>query len=155
MKLLVQDFKKQLESLSGLDYIWVKTVSSHVRLFATPWTVAYQVPPPMGFSRQEHWSGLPFPSPMHEREKWKWNRSVVSDSLRPHGLQPTRLLRPWDFGSAQIVLRSWFKNWFPLLHCLAIEKLVMFQSQLCFLYWLCQFNWKNNLRAQDKGSKLD
>ena len=30
---------------------------------ATPWTVAYQVPPPMGFSRQEYWSGLPFPSP--------------------------------------------------------------------------------------------
>ena len=36
---------------------------SHVRLFATPWTVAYQVPPSMGFSRQECWSGLPFPSP--------------------------------------------------------------------------------------------
>ena len=29
----------------------------------TPWTVAYQVPPSMGFSRQEYWSGLPFPSP--------------------------------------------------------------------------------------------
>ena len=42
-------------------------------------------------------SGLPFPSPMHESEKWKWSRSVVSDSLRPHGLQPTRLLCPWDF----------------------------------------------------------
>ena len=36
---------------------------SRVRLFATPWTVAYQVPPSMGFSRQEYWSGLPFPSP--------------------------------------------------------------------------------------------
>ena len=34
---------------------------------------------------------------MHESEKWKWNRSIVSNSLRPHGLQPTRLLRPWDF----------------------------------------------------------
>jgi len=42
-------------------------------------------------------SGLPFPSPMHESGKWKWSRSVVSDSSRPHGLQPTRLLRPWDF----------------------------------------------------------
>ena len=39
--------------------------------------------PSLGFSRQEHWSGLPFPSPMHESEKWKWNRSVVSeDTLR-------------------------------------------------------------------------
>ena len=36
---------------------------SHVRLFATPWTVANQAPLSMGFSRQEYWSGLPFPSP--------------------------------------------------------------------------------------------
>ena len=34
---------------------------------------------------------------MHESEKWKWCRSALSDSLRPHGLQLTRLLRPWDF----------------------------------------------------------
>ena len=34
-----------------------------VQLFATPWTIAYQAPPSMGFSRQEYWSGLPFPSP--------------------------------------------------------------------------------------------
>ena len=54
-------------------------------------------PPSLGFSRREHWSGLPFPSPVHESEKWKWSCSVVSDSSRPHGLQPTRLLHPWDF----------------------------------------------------------
>ena len=36
---------------------------SHVRLFATPWTIAYQGPQSMGCSRQEYWSGLPFPSP--------------------------------------------------------------------------------------------
>ena len=36
---------------------------SHVQLFATPWTVARQDPLSMGFSRQEYWSGLPFPSP--------------------------------------------------------------------------------------------
>ena len=36
---------------------------SRVRLLATPWTVVYQAPPSMGFSRQEYWSGLPFPSP--------------------------------------------------------------------------------------------
>ena len=34
---------------------------------------------------------------MHESEEWKWSRSVVSDSPRPHGLQPVRFLRPWDF----------------------------------------------------------
>ena len=53
--------------------------------------------PSLGFSRQEHWSGLPFPSPMRESEKWKWSLSVVSDSERPRGLQPTRLLHPRDF----------------------------------------------------------
>ena len=36
---------------------------SRVRLFPIPWTVAYQAPPSMGFSRQEYWSGLPFSSP--------------------------------------------------------------------------------------------
>ena len=36
---------------------------SHVRLLVTPWTVAHQAPLSMGFSRQEYWSGLPFPSP--------------------------------------------------------------------------------------------
>ena len=44
---------------------------------------AHQAPPSLGFSRQEHWSGLPFPSPMHESEKWKWSCSVVSDSANP------------------------------------------------------------------------
>ena len=42
---------------------------SCVRLCATPLTAAHQAPPSFGFSRQEHWSGLPFPSPMHESEK--------------------------------------------------------------------------------------
>ena len=37
--------------------------------------------PSLGFSRQEHWSGLPFPSPMHESEKWKWSRSVMFQLL--------------------------------------------------------------------------
>ena len=44
---------------------------SRVQLCATPQTAAHQAPPSLGFSRQEHWSGLPFPSPMHESEKWK------------------------------------------------------------------------------------
>ena len=56
---------------------WVATISfssawkwkvkvkspSRVRVFATPWTAAYQAPPSMGFSRQEYWSGVPLPSP--------------------------------------------------------------------------------------------
>ena len=43
-------------------HVKVKSLS-RVQLFATPWTVAYQAPLSMGFSRQEYWSGLPFPSP--------------------------------------------------------------------------------------------
>ena len=47
---------------------WVGTsepvkLLSRVRLFAVPWTAAYQAPPSMEFSMQEYWSGLPFPSP--------------------------------------------------------------------------------------------
>ena len=66
---------------------------SRVRLCVTLQTAAHQAPLSQGFSRQEHWSGLPFPSPVHESESW----SVMSDSQRRHGLQPTRLLHPWDF----------------------------------------------------------
>ena len=62
---------------------------SCVQLCATPQTAAHQAP------RQDYWSGLPFPSPVHESEKG--SRSVVSHPSRSCGLQPTRLLRPWDF----------------------------------------------------------
>ena len=77
---------------------------------------AHQAPPSLGFSRQEHWSGLPFPSPMQESEKWKWSHSVVSDSLRPHGLQPTKLLHPWDIPGkstgvgCHCLLRPWARD---------------------------------------------
>ena len=73
----------------------------------------HQAPPSLGFSRQEYWSGLPFPSPMQESEKWEWSRSVKSDSSRPYGLQPTRLLHPWDFPGkstgvgCHCLLRQW------------------------------------------------
>ena len=53
-----------LENIFLFQTVKVKVKSlSHVRLFATLWTVAYQASPSMGFSRQEYWSGLPFPSP--------------------------------------------------------------------------------------------
>ena len=56
---------------------------SRVWLCATPETAAHQTPPSLGFSRQEHWSGLPFPSPMHESEKSKWSHSRVRPSATP------------------------------------------------------------------------
>ena len=46
-------------------YITMQYHFIHVCLFATPWTVAHQIPLSMGFSRQEYWSGLPVPSPGH------------------------------------------------------------------------------------------
>ena len=53
---------------------------------------AHQAPPSLGFSRQEHWSGLPFPSPMHESEKWKWRKWKV----KVKSLSRVRLLAtPW------------------------------------------------------------
>ena len=81
----------------NLDILLLLSHFSRVQLCATTQTAANQLPLSLGFSRQEHWSGLPFPSPMHESEKWKWSHSVVSNSSQPHGLQPTRLLHPWDF----------------------------------------------------------
>ena len=54
--ILTLHMKKEVKSSE------VKSLS-RVRLFATPWTVAHQAPPSMGFSRQEYWGGLPFPSP--------------------------------------------------------------------------------------------
>ena len=57
---------------------------------------AHQAPVP-GILQARTLEWVPCPFPVHESEKWKWSRSVVSDSSRPHGLQPTRLLHPWDF----------------------------------------------------------
>ena len=76
---------------------------SRVRLCMTPETAANQASPSLGFSWQEHWSGLPFPSPMHESEKW--SRSVMSNSSDPmdcsppgssvHGIFQAKVLE-WD-----------------------------------------------------------
>ena len=112
---------------------------SRVRLCVTPQTAAHQAPPSLGFSRQEHWSGLPFPSPMHESEKWKWSRSVVSDSWRPHGPQPTRLLHPWIFQarvleqsasafSKKHATVSQIRNKELFTHCAVLSRSVMSNS---------------------------
>ena len=52
----------------GMTKLLPLSCFSRVQLCATPQMAAHQAPPSLGFSRQEHWSGLPFPSPMHERE---------------------------------------------------------------------------------------
>ena len=74
---------------------------SHVRHWVTPYTAAHQALPSLGFPRQEHWSGLPFPSPMHGSEKWKWGQSCLTlrdplDCSPPgssiHGIFQARIL---------------------------------------------------------------
>ena len=68
---MIQDLRKRMEAkLEEMQKTFTKDLErnkvkslSRVRLFATPRTAAHQAPPSMGFSRQEYWSGLPFPSP--------------------------------------------------------------------------------------------
>ena len=57
------------KAMTNLLLLLLLSRFSRVRLCATPETAAHQDPPSLGFSRQEHWSGLPFPSPVHESEK--------------------------------------------------------------------------------------
>ena len=59
---IFQSVKPCKWSLTGNHESEVKSLG-RVQLFASPWTVAYQAPPSMGFSRQEYWTALPFPSP--------------------------------------------------------------------------------------------
>ena len=67
---------------------------------------------------------------MHESEKRKWSRSIVSDSQRPHGLQPTSLLHPWDFPS---------KSTWGFHKC---QSLSYTKNSLAFpLYSLCSFKF--------------
>ena len=65
---------------------------SGVRLFETPWTVAHQAPLSMGFSRQEYWSGLPFPSPgdLPNPGIEPWSPALQADALtsEPPGKPP-------------------------------------------------------------------
>ena len=71
----------------------VKSLSC-VQLFATPWAVAYQAPS-MGFSRQEYWSGLPFPSPEDLRSRDRtWVSSIAGRHRLSHQGTVSSLSRP-------------------------------------------------------------
>ena len=91
----IKSFQLNLRTVVGIVWVNPEDYTMHVRLTLASFFKSLQScltlcdpadgSPPgslsLGFSRQEHWSGLPFPSPMHESEKWKGSRSVVSDSL--------------------------------------------------------------------------
>ena len=81
-------------SNAGKWKVKVKSLSQ-VRLFATPWTAAYQAPPSMGFSRQEYWSGVPLPSPIIDpKEHYK-----ISKNSEPIRYIYNSLNRVWLFAT--------------------------------------------------------
>ena len=96
------DFK--LSIIWRQDYSLLLLLLSHfsrIRLCVTPETAAHQAPLSLGFSRQEHWSGLPFPSPMHESEVAQ-SRTTLSDPMdyslpgsSVHGIFQARVLE-WN-----------------------------------------------------------
>ena len=92
---------------------------SRVRLCATPYMAAHQAPPSLGFSRQEHWSGLPFPSPMHESESERevaQSCPTLSDPMdcslpgsSVHGIFQARVLE-WGAFAFSELCQSEFQN---------------------------------------------
>ena len=100
---------------------WVKSLS-RVRLFVTLWTVAHQAPPSLGFSRQEYWSGLPFPSPGELPDPGIEPRSpaLQADALtsEPPG-KPNRALRAFAINCS---FTSDAPPWIPLavIHLLQV-----------------------------------
>ena len=68
-QMTVLPIRMQTSNTQILLLLLLLSCFSRVRLCATPQMAAHQAPPSLGFSRQEYWSGLPFPSPVHESEK--------------------------------------------------------------------------------------
>ena len=77
---------------------------SRIRLCETPETAAHQAPPSLGFSRQEHWSGLPFPSPMQER---KSESEVALSCPTPSDPMDCSLLGSFIHGIFQARVLEW------------------------------------------------
>ena len=75
---------------------------------------------------------VPISSPMHESRKWKGSRSVLSDSSRLHALQPTRLLRPWDFPGKSTGVWCHYRMLLISLQYM-VELHVFFQNLFCFV----------------------
>ena len=74
---------------------------SRVRLFATPWTAAYQAPPPMGFSRQEYWSGVPLPSPDNHLQR-------IFNTLIPRRVQH---VHSWKASQVNLMYNCTLNTW--------------------------------------------
>ena len=101
------------EEMSAYGKVKVKSLS-HVQLFATPWTRAYQAPPSMGFFRQEYWSGLPFPSP----------GDLLNPGIEPGSpaLQTDGRFTIWDTREAQTSnLNATDFRFYPEVRCVEME----------------------------------
>ena len=82
---------------------------------------AYQAPPSLGFSRQEHWSGEPLPSPVHESERWKWSLSVATPWTAAYQAPPSM-----DFPGKRTGVGC---------HCLLRKRSLVFPILVLFLYF--------------------
>ena len=92
---------------------------SRVQLLATPWTAAHQAPPPMGFSRQEYWGGLPLPSPLVARrmgqtqDQWRIFQNSshfpILWMMKPHQFAPSILVVSWRVGCMKQSSCRWSK----------------------------------------------
>ena len=112
---------------------------SRVWLFATPWTVAYQAPPSMGFSRQEYWSGLPFPSPgdLHNSGIERRSPTFQADALtsEPPGKRYLSVVL------IQISLILWVRMRVSYVLCLYFQRIHMQCRRLGFDSWVGKMPW--------------
>ena len=103
---------------------------SRVRLCETPQTAAHQAPLSLGFSRQEHWSGLPFPSSMHESEVTEScpTLSDPTDCSLPgfsvHGIFQARVLEWGAIDFSMVTRYRYFKYWFLYIIFMPNRKLL-------------------------------
>ena len=75
---------------------------SRVWFFVTPWTVAYQAPPSMGFSRQEYWSGLPFPTPKTDD---RYSNRYLDTNIRSNIIHNSQKVK-----TNQMSINGWWIN---------------------------------------------
>ena len=90
-------------------------------ILCDPTDSSHQAPLSLGYSRQEYWSGMPFPSPMHESAKWKWSRSVVPKQLIQLNTRKTdNPIKKWEkdfnshFSKEDIEMSNNQMQWFDL-----------------------------------------
>ena len=91
--------------ISKIILVKVKSLS-RVRFFVTPWTITYQAPPSMEFSRQEYWSGLPFPSPggLPDPGIEPWSPALQVDTLPSEPRRKTKIILSDDLFLTLLVI---------------------------------------------------